>query len=174
MGFLRFLKKSKVKTEDLDVPPPFPPPPLEASEEELGLTAEEELPPLPEIKEEPEEITPIPPETPAPQEAILEPGPVPIEELPIIPKPEIKEPFKRIEEKEIKRIKPIFVEVDIFRNNVLKNIAIIKNELKNSNEILSELGKLEQNESNLFKDWYSKMEDVQKRLMSIDKIIFKR
>lgn len=173
MGFLRFLKKKKVRTEDLDVPPPFPPPPLEASED-IGLTAEEELPPLPEIREELEEITPIPPEIPAPQEAILGPAPAPIEELPIIPRPEIKGSFRRIEEKEIKRIKPVFVEVGLFRNNVLKNIAIIKNELKNSSGILSELSRLEQNENNLFKDWHSKMEDVQKRLMNIDKIIFKR
>jgi len=187
LSFLKFLNKGKAKAkEELDIPP-MPPPPADFSEgsEPVG----DELPQLPEINEKPEEeITPVhglgdelpslpeePVESAPPELGPIEEEPagsVVEEEIPIVPltKPEIERPIKR---EKAKQVKPLFVNMDSFKNIILKNISLMKGELTTSNQILSKLSKLEQDETALFKDWQGKMEDLQKKLMSIDKILFK-
>ena len=67
---------------------------------------------------------------------------------------------------------PIFMRVDKFRN-VLRNISEIRGSLKVSNEILSKLNEIDANAEKDFEKWKNVMTDLQKKLVFVDKTLFK-
>jgi len=191
LGFLKFLKKSRgekleMPFDDLDIPPPppvakeLPPMPkfdFSKNEEkmpEFGMDEEIE----PEINEEmPEEVPEeLPEEMPR------------FEEKPVIPKraPMLtarKMPFERMEkaavmeEKSILRheavsAKPIYIKLGTFRG-IRKSMSVIKNDLKNADETLVKLQHRKDVHDKEFTKWQKTMEDLQKKVIFIDKTLFK-
>jgi len=67
---------------------------------------------------------------------------------------------------------PIFMRVDKFRN-VLRSISEIRGSLKVSNEILSKLNEIDANAEKDFEKWKDVMTDLQKKLVFVDKTLFK-
>lgn len=66
----------------------------------------------------------------------------------------------------------IFMRVDKFRS-VLKNISEIKGSLKASNELLSKLNDIDTETEKEFEKWRNVMTDIQKKLIFVDKVLFK-
>ena len=62
--------------------------------------------------------------------------------------------------------------VDKFRN-VLRNISEIRGSLKVSNEVLSKLNEIDANAEKDFEKWKNVMTDLQKKLVFVDKTLFK-
>ena len=137
-----------------------------------------------------EPIGPIPIETPKPLFGIREPEkqkPIIKEDIPIhAPKLDIKpeispyEIFERaavreegdlLAHKEAKS--PIFIRVDRFRN-ILTGISTIKSKLKMANESLIKLNEIDENRDKEFEKWRNVIVDLQKKLIFIDKTLFKR
>ena len=98
------------------------------------------------------------------------------------PKPRRASPYERFsrgavtEEKGILEHKdakgPIFMRVDKFRS-VLRNISEVRGSLKVSNEILSRLNEIDANAEKGFEKWKNVMADLQKKLVFVDKTLFK-
>ena len=65
-----------------------------------------------------------------------------------------------------------YVRIDRFKG-ILKDINQIKNDLRNSNEILSKVEEIDENKSKVFERWKNSMSDLQKKLIFVDKILFK-
>ena len=199
LGFLDFLNKGRAKAKEGADIPPMPPPPADVSEEHHEDVGDE-LPPLPEIEEHHEEsgdklpplpgieehhdigMPPVPDELKLPEEdeiKLPEHHEVPTphsfdEEIPTVPltKPEVEEmPVMQVPK--VNRNGPLFVKSDLFKNDVLDNIAKIKSEVKSSNEVVSRLADFEQDENTIYREWHSQMEDLQKKLLSVDKLLFK-
>lgn len=183
MGFLSFLSKGNQKSKsELDLPH-VPPPPLDSSFEETP-SIEEELPPLPEIDASDKEFTEfqegykeegvneLPPLT-GMKEMSLKPKWDIGSEVPMatLTRPGADKSFERAE----KHIKPnsLYIRVDTFRGTILRNTMFIKNELKASNEILARLDRIEQTENILFKEWHNKMQELQNKIVYVDKVLFK-
>ena len=193
MGFLKFLSKKKELQEELDIPPPPqpgaedlgltsigeeipPPPPLD--EEGLqpfpGPEEREELPPLPEMPEFEEEfaeeeaklqeLTQLPrkAEAPASRSPPLPPR-AEVSQKPLAP------PQPRID---VQEAVPIFVRANQFKD-ILKGINVVKVNLKKSDDVLLRLDDLENSKEREFTKWRSEMEDIQNKIMFIDKILFK-
>lgn len=166
MGFLRFLKKEKPKLieGELDVPPV---PPSVEKGEDLGLTSiGEEIPPPPLLEEE--KLPPFP----SPVEEEREEA-KPIEEL--IPKevPVAEEEIRPPEKEEvIEEIKPIFVRAEKFKD-ILKEISNIKADLKKSENVIVSIDDLKDNKEGEFVKWHNTLDDIEKKLMLVDKILFK-
>lgn len=164
--FFKFGKKKEQfpSFSDLDIPPP----PLPSEADIPQPIAEEDHPPseLPEIK--PSEFENMPhfeefPELP------------PIESVPEEKEPELtlaqKEEMRgELEAKEITQ--PIFVKSSQFKN-VLFEINSIREKLKESETILSDLEDIKEDRESQFKKWNSQLEDIQKKLMLMDKTLFK-
>ena len=193
MGFLKFLSKKKELQEELDIPPPPPP-----GAEDLGLTSiGEEIPPPPPLDEEglppfpgPEEREELPPlpEMPEFEEEFAEEE-AKLQELtqlprkaetpnsrspPLPPRAEVSQkplapPQPRID---VQEAVPIFVRANQFKD-VLKGINIVKVNLKKSDDVLLRLDDLENSKEREFTKWRSEMEDIQNKIMFIDKILFK-
>ena len=176
MGVFGFLKKGKAKTKENADVPPIPPPSAGFLEKDFGeeLPPSEEglelptLPEMPDIRGDFEEAMPELPDMPKLPEDEMKTEPVG-EELPIISEPVTEEPVKI----EIKKTKPIFIRADVFKNSVLKNLTLIRNEIKDFNAIQFKLDSLAENENHSFKEWHNKMSVIEKDLMSIDNILFK-
>ena len=202
MGFLKFLKKGKKEKmldESLDIPPP--PPSIKESLPESGfeerLLKEKEFPPF-EFKEG----KPMPvgeeklQEWPKEKEHVLEvPGFPPLEEKPrFVPKPPMKEPTEiHLPKKELipkeeavgEKIEavvreerkplskgPIYIRLDKFKET-LKSVNIIRGDLKKSDEVLHNLIKSKEEKDRDFEKWHNIMDDIQKKLIFIEKTLFK-
>ena len=202
MGFLKFLKKEKKEKmldESLDVPPPPPSikeelPEIPKFEEEKPLP--KEFPPF-EFKEE----KPIPAEEKLPEmpkEPKLEiPGFPPLEEeYKFVPKPPMKEPVmeplpkkelikpelreaedifreeKRPSNRELVSKGPTYVRLDKFKGT-LKSLNKIRSDLKKSDKFLHDLIKSKEEKDKDFEKWHTIMEDIQKKLIFIEKTLFK-
>ena len=183
MGFLKFLKRDKSKElnlermEDLDVPP------LHPGLEEKGM---ENLPEVPEVpkseksfpgrKEKlvPELKLPSIQESPKPEweEPKVElPGTMPAKEI---------EPYESaiiMEEKPVEKHReaggPIFVKVNEFKG-VLSEIGTIKRDLKTADQSLLKLNEIEANRDKILAKWSDIMADLQKKVIFIDKTLFKK
>lgn len=164
MAFFKFGKKKEQvpSFSDLDIPPPplpseaeIPPPPMAAE----GHPPSE----LPEIKFGEFENVPFEQFSELPS---LEPEPKE-PELTRAQKEEMKE---ELEAKEINE--PIFVKSSQFKN-VLFEINSIRDKLKESETILSDLEDIKYDRESQFKKWNSQLEDIQKKLMLMDKTLFK-
>ena len=104
--------------------------------------------------------------------------------LPEFPKlkPEIR-PYERLEkaavreERDILRHKeaegPIYIRVDRFRN-ILSGTSDIKNNLKTANESIIKMDEIDENRDKVFDKWHNVMMDLQKKLIFVDKTLFKR
>ncbi|MBI2134939.1 hypothetical protein HYU09_03035 [Candidatus Woesearchaeota archaeon] len=82
----------------------------------------------------------------------------------------VREEREVLEHKDAKG--PIFMRVDRFRN-VLRNVSEIRSSLKVSNEILSKLNDIDVNAEKEFEKWKNIMADMQKKLVFVDKTLFK-
>lgn len=203
LKFLKKEKKGKVPLdESLDIPPPPPSikgnlPKIGAGEsrlpkefqsfnfkEEMHLPPENKLPELP--KEDMHVDIPSFPSLEEKHEFTPKP---PMKEHADFPLPE-KEPIKHTEvhewepehehiESAIKRKRPgrmpkgpQHIRLDKFKET-LKNISRIKSDLKKSDEILHKLVKSTGEEGSGLEKWKDSMEDIQKKLIFVDKILFK-
>ena len=171
MGFLRFLKKEKPRLtgSELDVPP-IPPPTEEG--EDLGLTSigedippppldEDMLPPFPGPVEE--ERKPFEDFIPKEESVLV------TEEAPITGEA-VKPPVVFSDEKIV--IKPIFVRAEKFKG-VLGEIGGIKTDLKKSENAVASINSLEGSKEKELVKWQNVLNDVEKKLMLIDKTLFK-
>lgn len=149
--------------------------------------------PLPEMKEEsipfPKE-KPSPMETPQPETQPEIPKPIPEVKPEAPPKPDIKPSFsdaltakyfaqqkEEIEEakehEEVDVAKPIFVQVSQYKE-LLAEITESVNALKNSEDILQKLNELKTNGDKQLEKWRLSFEDIQRKLIFIDKTLFEK
>ena len=195
---LFFKKKKEVKKEE-ELPPLPPlkperkmkagltPSPLKSEIEHIKPIGKAEIPSLPEKPEPPmEKLKPLP-EFPKKE---IKPLPAPEHEekpkkLPEFP--EIKEPAaeeklfeeesvyevaKEVEElKEHVPLKPVFVEVERFKD-ILDDLNSTRISLKDGVEIMSKLEEIRLEKDKNFDNWKSQLEDIQRKLIFIDKTLF--
>ena len=145
----------KKKEQKMEIPPPPPP---EEGEKELKELKPAELPAmpkhppseLPEVKPEKKEETPSMPEFPdMPGEEKME-MPVTKEEVSA----------------------PKFVNVASFQT-VMGKADEIRNSLKKAENVIIRLGELKNEEVKEFEKWRAQLEDTEKKLNYIDRVIFK-
>jgi len=140
--------------------------------EKLSIpSAEERLPPmeeLPALEKVPEHIPELG-ETKPPSFKIEEKiGPAPIEPTPVRPKlKEISEPVTR------KKGGPIFVETHEF-TNIMKEIEIMKSDLKKADNTISGLNDLKNKQETRFEKLRSSMENIERKLIYVDDIVFEK
>lgn len=67
---------------------------------------------------------------------------------------------------------PIFVDVESFKT-MLGDIETIRNNIKTSNDILQHLNEIKNSKDSELERWKSSLEDIQKKLNYVDKIVFK-
>lgn len=200
MGFLKFLKKSKKDKlelpidEDLDMPPPPPItskefPTMPKFEEKTMSSPENKLPNFPDLElnepKMPNEL-PEPPQLPEVEEKIE----MPVVRtkpsvMPEIKKPKLTDPID-IDKKEIQAIKeskavlehepvplkPIYIKIEKFKE-IKKSSGIIKNDIKNNEDILAKLHDIKSEKDKEFDKWSKTLDDIQKRLIYVDKTLFK-
>ena len=68
--------------------------------------------------------------------------------------------------------RPLFVDVLLFRE-VIDEIASISGRLKESHDSLSRLEEFREDEEKEFKRWRSNVQDIQKKLIYVDKTLFR-
>jgi len=170
-------------------------PSMEGPKLEGGI-GEPELPPVPEfpsIKEpEPKEIMGAPkPLPPRPLFGVQRPKPLfdagnPQEEKPEVklppPRPKIT-PYERFERSAVREeravLKPkeaegsIYIRVDKFRG-ILAGTRTIRNNLKIANQSIQKMNDIDANSDRVFEKWRNSMVDLQKKLIFIDKTLFKK
>jgi hypothetical protein len=99
---------------------------------------------------------------------------VPIEQL-LAPKIQIPRPQELSRERILNAIgiekEPIFVRVDDYRE-ILEGMTRIRNNLKEATDLVLRLNELKNEEDKEFDKWRLELEDVQRKLMYVDKIIF--
>jgi len=188
-------KPPELQTLEPDIPPIRAKPEYEKPEipefkldGELPTEQPEELPQelrLPEFQpkteyEKPEELEITKPEYKKPEELELppEPGVIPARlKIPELPKPKV---FDKTITEEIPReaviekpeAKPLFVAVDDY-NNVRSNTNIIRAKLLEAEEYIQRLSDLKIEEEKSFARWKKHLEDVEKKLTYVDKVIAK-
>ena len=202
MGFLKFLKKKEKDVsldESLDIPPPppaikpiLPKPGMEGGELPKDLPSfkfGEETPPteskLPELPKEEMHDLDIPSFPSLEEEHEFTPKPPMKEHEPDFPLPD-KESMEPEEEPEheytgsvaerrhLGRMPkgPHHIRLDKFKET-LKNINKIRSDLKKSDDILHNLVKSIGEEGSGFEKWKNSMGDIQKKLIFVDKTLFK-
>ncbi len=201
MGFLKFLKREKKEgLDELDLPPA--PPPLEGFEEPLpefpdlgeeklpepkfdfgGLRNRndlgEELPSFPELENEQIGMQEAPAEIPEPV------GAKPMPELKLQPIPEEDKIPREVlpkrekglfeHERRVFRERPsgkaIYVRVDKFKA-MLGSVNTLKSDLRKSEETLAKLEGVKNAKDKSFDKVKSSLEDLQRKLIFIDKTLF--
>lgn len=181
MAFMKFLSK---KPKKLDIPPPppsldIPPPP-----DDLKLP---ELPPMPDIEEEPikevephevpekvPELMPIKEETPPIQPKIVEQQPPPPIEPEPQPEVEKAEPRAVIKEQKIPAMgKEMFVKADKYRE-ILESIDIVRRKVRQSENLLKRMDEIKNIKDKEFEKWRNLLEDIERKSVYIDKTLFER
>jgi len=163
MGFKFFKKKEENiispfpvarETNELEIPPAPP------SEEDLP-----EFPEIPEMEtEEKHKIHEIPSAPPKPPKKSLAKG---IEKKAV---KEEKEELKKIESHEF--IKPLFVDIGSFKI-IIDELGHVKNIAKESEEAISRVDDFAGDQETEFDRWQNQLSDMQKKLIFVDKTIFK-
>ena len=196
MGFLKFLHKEKRKEgiDDLDLPPP--PPPLEGFEETLpgfqefdnNMHSKDELPSFdfPEMEETEKYAPPVS----APIPPIRTPSNQPAPSIPRMQEPEqVSEDetgqssyypkmsgrlfaHERISLRQRPNVKTIYVRIDNFKAT-LGSINIVRSDLRKSEEALNKLETLKSSKDRSFDKVKVSIDDLQKKLIFIDKTLFK-
>tara|TARA_Y100000310_G_C20693181_1_gene823730 strand:- start:1977 stop:2585 length:609 start_codon:yes stop_codon:yes gene_type:complete len=119
-------------------------------------------------------VMPAPPKIPAmvtkevPLPQKVAPSPAPRMQEPIMRKPTIKMPPAP---EQGGMILPSYMKVDDFKE-MLGGIQITKQNLKECDEIFSRLNQLKNDEDKEFEKWRSKLEDLQRKLIYVDKVLF--
>lgn len=168
--------------------------------ENKDITSEMEEKPFPDLEPLPEEPSPvkvpsveIP--TPQPVRPLFPRKPEPLfgkekfeEEKPSteveLTKPESKiTPYERFERSAVREERdvlehkqaegPVYIRVDKFKN-ILAGIRTIRNNLKIANQSIGKLNGIDANSEKVFEKWRNAMMDLQKKLIFIDKMLFKK
>jgi len=175
---------------DLEFPPQEPIPGLGLPKEKS--VSEFELPTLPSPKIEEgvgvlEEAPKIPPLSkplfgmPKPRLFGVQKPKVEMPEVPRI-KPEIM-PYERLERAAVREERsvlrhekaegPIYIRAERFRD-ILTGTMTIKNSLKTASQSIVKLNEIDINRDKVFEKWHNVLMDLQKKLIFIDKTLFKR
>lgn len=169
---------------------------------ELGLPEEKplpglELPPLPTLEKEGPIGVPKAekfPELPEVEPRVQKPGPIfPVEKPEMQPKivapkfpPRIKpgiSPYGRLERSAVREERAVlrhegakghvYLRMDRFKG-ILNGTRIMKNDLKTASQSIVKLNEINANNDKVFEKWHKVMTDLQKKLIFIDKTLFKR
>jgi hypothetical protein len=145
----------------------------ELPKDETGL----EVPHLPPLEESPKFVPQPPVEEPPISTPLLK------EEAPIKHEEAAKEFHEKMEEGALREERkllreratirePLYIRLDKFSES-LRNISLIKGDLKKSDEILFNLIKSKDDNDKEFERWRASMEDIQKKFIFIEKTLFK-
>jgi len=157
--------------------PPMEVPPMKAPVEAPPMKAPVETPPMgaPEAPMEPlpEMSKPV-----RPPELAQRDAPTPRRPVPELSEDDfLAEPILRREEHISPKSRrhevdgPLYVKVNDFRS-VMADLDLILNDLKESNNILIRLNSIKNGLDGHFEKWHSEMEDIQRKLVFIDKTLF--
>ncbi len=168
MGLFGFLKKKK---EELPLPPPPSPPDLppilkgDIESIRPSETTEEapmpEFAPMPELPEMPERLLPAPA---GEKEVMVFDRTVPKEEIP--------EPEPVAEVVRHMPVQPTFVAVEDYKR-IINDTNVVRSKLMEAENFVRRLGDLKNEEERAFDKWRSQLEDVEKKLSYVDKLIAK-
>ena len=144
MGFMDFLKGKK------------------RMEAEIPERIEMEIPPAPPKKEELPSF-PVPKEIPQKREIS------PVEK---IEERAVKSQQEELGERdELKLKKPIFVDLDLYKE-MINEITLINSNLKEGKDSLSRMDEFSEDEDKEFSKWENSIKDIQKKLIYADKTLF--
>jgi len=174
----------------------FPPPPAFNSPEQT-----DSLPDFPEIKHDSEgippppeeqsfespsefEALPVPEEQPIQEEPVQEPMTPPIEEEPIVDEKPIMSETEIISqvneqkpepeyEEDLEVQGPLFIKSENFQR-VLGRIKTTKDRMKEFEDRVFSLNELKTKEEKKYSLWKSKLEDIQRKMIYVDKILFEK
>jgi hypothetical protein len=188
------LRKKKLQESLAELPPPPAPPSLSSPMSEIPEIRPETgpveeapaLPPLPSF--EPETAESSLPEPPAPElpEAPLPETSPEIPSLPALPEvaeesgkgeltqlPELK-PIEEVTfaERIRKPLAPAFVSMDEYRA-ILEHSNRVREKLSESEELVQRLDQIKTEEEKVFSRWRSQLEDAERKLEQIDRVIAK-
>ncbi|MEM4263568.1 MAG: hypothetical protein QW666_01570 [Candidatus Woesearchaeota archaeon] len=182
MALFGFLKKKG--KEEIELPPPPSPP-----EEELSIPSEPEIPPihagmpsvveLPKPEYEKKEIKPEYeklefPEIPAyEKEEEFEAAQPTEEEAPRVFDKTLKETFPTREDVFApKKLKPMFVAVDEFKN-LASNTKVIRAKLMTAEEHVARLSDVKNQKERILERWRGLLEDAEKKISYVDAVLEK-
>jgi len=87
--------------------------------------------------------------------------------------------LRHVEEKEIEKQekpvldKPIFVKADDYKS-ILGAMTVIKSKIEDSEKILTEINDLKNTKDKSFEQWRNELEDIQRKLLYIDKTLYEK
>lgn len=178
------LFKKKKKKEAPELPPPPKPPSEEENVRKLGDIPAIKPKEVPEETPEPEATpTPVPtpelPPLPKPEEKPAEiptpeiPTPQPVEWKPEeIPRVEEALPIEEKPERARKPVGPVFVAMDEYQK-ILDDSNKVRAKLMEAEEFIKRLQELKDEEEKTFDRWRAHLEDVERKLTRIDKLLGK-
>lgn len=178
MGVFDILKKKK-KESKLDLPPPPPiTKPIVTSKAKLILPKPLEVPKFkPSIPKFEIPKFKLIPKPEFKSKIISEPMPTfkpefkPSFKSKIIPKFGIPKPsLPRFKPKIMPKLEKSYVDVDSFKD-IISHVNEIKKKIKESEEVLTKLNEIKNKEDKEFGKWHSKFEDVQRKLVYIDRFL---
>lgn len=165
-------------------------PGMEGPKLERGV-GEPELPPAPEFPKPKETIEAQKPLPPRPLFGVQKPKPLFVARKPQEEKPEVKlppprpriTPYERFERSAVREERavlkhkeaegPIYIRIDKFKG-ILAGTRTIRNNLKIAKQSIQKLNEIDANRDNVFGKWRNSMVDLQKKLIFIDKTLFKK
>ncbi|MDP7323133.1 MAG: hypothetical protein QF632_00050 [Candidatus Woesearchaeota archaeon] len=193
------LKPSDPTSGSVPMPQPSAPPMPSAPHPPMHQPSAPPMPSVP-LPPMPSPVTPSPPKLiPAPRSKIVKPGmhhampkpplpptPSPVAGPgPVIPEPtpvpeHVVEPPRIVKHPghleappspEELGVIPSYVKVEDFKD-MLGGIQIVKTNLKQCDEIFERLNQVKNDEDKEFEKWRSKLEDLQRKLIYVDKVLF--
>lgn len=72
---------------------------------------------------------------------------------------------------ELKLVKPIFVDVELYRD-IVDELGLIKNTMKENEDTIARVAEFKQDEDQEFKKWQNQILDIQRKLIYADKTLF--
>jgi hypothetical protein len=176
-----FTKKKKF--DDIDLPPPPPPvselppvPPVQSSSDDF------ELPPLPSIGEQNNfksddiELPPLPPlESSDEDQSMPEPPMLEVQSDDETPQPVERRTLPSVEELKEKRVieGPLFVNVGSYKD-VISNVNLVREKIRESEAYAEKLNEIKNTKDKYFEQLRAKLEDLQRKSLYVDKILFER
>lgn len=175
-----FLKKKEKKIDFEEIEPEkkidrLVPPPAPAGKE-LDIPpappSEEDLPEFPELPEFGGRLEPEKPKIP--KLTLPKPKKPSIPQAEKLEKKAFKEEKFELEELEEHKesVKPVFVKMEMFQS-MINELNLIKNVAKESDEAIARVGDFAQDQEKEFNKWQSQLVDIQKKLIFVDKTMFK-
>jgi len=192
MAFLGIGKKKMKSLPPLGMPPM---PPAELTKQRFPeMPSFPELPPLPEMptfEDKPKNAQTLKPVMEIGQSPTKEPEDMPMDDFPNMPElPPIPEyepeqentnateytkleempPFEE-EKKEYSRIKPLFIKSTDYKA-ILSGINTVKNRIRETERIMEEIDNIKKEKAKQFEEWRNLLEDIQRKLVYVDKQVF--